>query len=186
MAESGDEFGSVSICPLSEIPEWQRHRQDVDAIFYAASATQNFTSPAARQAFHERWLGRYLDRFQDCTFLARDGRGAVVGYITGALADPAREPLFADIGYFQTLGALTARFPAHLHINLSAAARNQGIGGRLIEMFCDHAHKKGIRGVHVVTSQHSRNRSFYARMGFACETTITWGGHPIVFLARPL
>lgn len=186
MAGKASEFGVVSITRLSEIADWRRLEPEIDAIFFAASATKSFASPVVRKTFHECWLGRFLDRFPDATFLARDGQGAVLGYITGALADPAREPLFADIGYFQQLATLTARFPAHLHINLGAAARNLGIGGRLIETFCDHAQKNGARGVHAVTSEASRNRSFYARMGFVCEATILWGGHPLVFLARPL
>ncbi len=186
MADVAFKSGSVSIHRLSEIPDWQRYQTDIDAIFYAASATLRFASPASRQIFHERWLGRYLEHFPDATFLACDGGGAVLGYISGALTDPAQDPLFSDIGYFQQLGALTARFPAHLHINLSPAARNRGIGGRLIEAFCEHAQKNGARGVHAVTSATSRNRSFYAREGFICEATIIWGGIPIVFLARPL
>ena len=186
MTGSALNAGSVSICRLPELPDWRRLQPGIDAIFFAASATQSFASPAVRQAFHRRWLGRYLDHFPDCTFLARDGQGAVLGYITGALTDPAHDPLFADIGYFRQFCALTARFPAHLHINLSAEARNLGIGAQLIEAFCEHARKNGARGVHAVTSERSRNRSFYARMGFACEATLIWGGHPIVFLARPL
>ena len=154
--------------------------------FFSASATQSFASPASRAAFRQRWLGRYIEHFPECTFLALDHAGRVAGYIVGALADPALDPLFSDIGYFRTLAPLTARFPAHLHINLAADARNRGIGGRLIEAFCDHARAAGAPGVHVVTAEHSRNRSFYARLGFALEAKTTWNGQPIVFLARRL
>ena len=158
----------------------------IDAIFFAASATQHFEHETARQAFRERWLGRYIERFPECVFLALDTGGEVAGYIVGALADPAADPAFADISYFRELAALTARFPAHLHINLAAHARNQGLGGRLIEAFCEHARTQGAPGVHAVTAEQSRNRSFYARHGFAPEAATSWNGHAIVFLARRL
>ena len=186
MAGAAVEQASVSIVQLTAIPDWQRHRPDLDAIFFSASATQSFTSLGARAAFRQRWLGRYLEHFPECTFLAFDGAGSVIGYITGSLADPALDPLFADIGYFREFAPQTACFPAHLHINLHTTARNRGAGSRLIEAFCDHARKHGAPGVHAVTSEQSRNRSFYARNGFAVTATTSWDDHPIVFLARSL
>lgn len=159
---------------------------DVDAIFFGASATQDFASDTARAAFRERWLGRHLEHYPDCTFLAADADGTVLGYVVGALDDPAKDPRFADIPYFRDLAHLTARFPAHLHINLAPTARNRGIGGRLIAAFCAHARAKGAPGVHVVTSETSRNRSFYARLGFKLAATIGSAGRSAVFLARPL
>ena len=134
----------------------------VDSIFFAASATQTFPSEAARAAFRERWLGRYLAVFPDCVFLAFDMSGAVIGYVAGALEDPALDPRFADISYFRDFAYLTQHYPAHLHINLAENARNRGVGGMLIEAFCRHAIDQGSTGVHVVTAETSRNRTFYA------------------------
>ena len=186
MAADDFEPSPVSIKLLTACPDWGRHLPEIDAIFFGASATQSFAGAEAGVAFRERWLGRYLEHFPACTFLAFDGAGSVIGYITGSLADPALDPLFADIGYFREFAPQTARFPAHLHINLHASARNRGVGVRLIDIFCDHARKHGAPGVHAVTSEHSRNRSFYARNGFAVAASASWNGHPIVFLARSL
>jgi len=160
---------------------------DVDAIFFAASATQSFASAAARAAFRERWLGRYLQHVPAGAFVACDGAGRIIGYVVGSFEDPARDPLFSDIAIFQSLRAETARFPAQLHINLAPEARNRGIGGQLIDAFCGEASARGARGVHVVTSATSRNRRFYARQGFVLQASLTTGdGGEIVLLGRNL
>ncbi len=159
---------------------------EIDAIFFEASATRSFASDAARAAFRERWLGRHLEHFPDCTFLAVAADATVLGYVVGALDDPAKDQHFADIPYFRDFAHLTERFPAHLHINLAAIARNRGIGGRLIEAFCASARDKGALGVHVVTGEMSRNRTFYARAGFELQATLGPAGRGAVFLARPL
>ena len=111
----------------------------------------------------------------------------VVGYLVGCLEDPARTPRFADIGYFRELAPLTARFPAHLHINLTAACRSHGIGARLIAAFCAHAATRGARGVHVVTGRHQRNVRFYVRMGFLWRGSVGAGTpRELVLLGREL
>ena len=186
MPERADAPATPVVQPLQTIKDWRRHIPAIDAVFFSASATQSFASVAARSEFRERWLGRYLEHFPDCAFVALDSAGAFAGYIIGALGDPAKDPLFADISYFRELGALTARFPAHLHINLAANARNRGTGAKLIEAFCAHARTHGAPGVHAVTSEQSRYRSFYARNGFAVEATLNRNSPAIVFLARAL
>lgn len=179
-----DDIGSaVRIAPL---PGGPAAFAAIDRIFFVSSATQGFASEAEREVFRERWLGRYITHFPAGCFVALDSGGRVLGYVCGATRDPARDPLFADIGYFKQLAADTARFPAHLHINLAPDARNRGIGGRLIEAFCAHARAAGAPGVHVVTSVASQNRSFYARTGFSAIIETDWNGHQIVLLGRPL
>lgn len=160
---------------------------EIDAIFFAASATQVFASEAAQAVFRERWLGRYLLHFAEGTYIAKDQTGRVLGYVIGSFEDPAKDPLFSDIAFFQSFRSETARFPAQLHINLAPEARNRGIGGRLIEAFCRTAKGKGSHGVHVVTSATSRNRTFYARQGFVLQASLTTGdGGEIVLLGRKL
>ena len=63
------------------------------------------------------------------------------------------------------------RFPAHLHINLAAAFRSQGIGAQLIEAFAGHAKRAGAPGMHAVTGKGMRNVRFYIRCGFTERAT---------------
>ena len=174
----------LEIVGFSSIADRATLGPEIDAIFFAASATQSFQSEAARAAFRERWLGRYLAAFPDCVFLARDRSGSIIGYVAGSLGDAAQDSRFADISYFQDVAHLTRTYPAHLHINLAADARNRGIGGRLIEAFCNHAMDQDSTGVHVVTAETSRNRTFYARQGFELRATLGHPGRGIVFLGK--
>jgi GNAT superfamily N-acetyltransferase len=158
----------------------------MDAILFEGSAIPTLASPAARAAFRERWLGRYLAHSPDEVFLACGADGHVVGYLVGCLEDPAHEEHFKDLSYFADFAELTRRFPAHLHINLKAAFRNRGIGAKLIEAFATHAAVAGVSGMHVVTGGGARNVTFYRRCGFEPLASTEWSGKQLVLLGRPL
>jgi GNAT superfamily N-acetyltransferase len=176
---------NVRIMPYRAVAADATARASIDAIFFGASGTQSFASEAERGAFRARWLGRFLDGGDaDHAFVAVTESG-VIGYLVGALDDPAVSGRFSDIGYFRNFANLTATYPAHLHINLAAEARNQGVGARLIEAFAAHAHAAGAAGMHVVTGAASRNVRFYAACGFA-EAGRLETAKPIVFLGRRL
>ena len=158
----------------------------VDAIFLETSAKPPAPGPA-RDVFRARWLGRYLLGGTDVVLLALAGEDTVAGYLVGALEDPALQARFADIGYFRTdFADLTRRFPAHLHVNLTARFRNQGIGAKLIGAFADAARQAGAPGMHVVTGRGMRNVRFYQRCGFVERGSATRNGGEAVFLGRGL
>lgn len=162
----------------------------IDAIFFEASGTKSFPSAAARDAFRERWLGRYLKHDPQHALLALQSPGTasevVAGYLVGAIDDPARAPRFQDLGYFQNLHHLTARYPAQLHVNLAPGWRSVGIGRKLLEEFCANASALGAPGVHVFTGRGLRNVHFYARAGFEEVGSVTWNARELVMLGRRL
>jgi GNAT superfamily N-acetyltransferase len=159
----------------------------MEAIFFEASRRRSFASEKERAAFRERWLGRYLQGGSDVVLVAEDTQRTVVGYLVGALEDPADQDRFADIGYFRgEFRALCRRYPAHLHINLAAPFRNIGIGARLVAAFAAHAAAAGASGMHVVTGRDARNVRFYARCGFAELGAAAWKDGQVVFLGKPL
>lgn len=175
----------VSICRYRDVDLTPERVAEIDQIFFESSNTKTFPSEAARAAFRERWLGRYLTHDPAFAFLAQDGSGRIVGYIVGTVDDPAQTPRFADIPYFAALSAQTERYPAHLHVNISPEFRNRGIGGRLIDCFIANAEAAGAAGVHVVTSAGAANVIFYNRKGFE-EVARAGTGGGLVFLARSL
>lgn len=175
----------VEILPYRAVATDAAAGANIDAIFFGASGTQSFASEAERQAFRTRWLGRFLDGEDANHAFVAVAESGVIGYLVGALDDPARSGHFADIGYFRDFAHLTSVYPAHLHINLAPEARSQGIGARLIEAFAAHAVAKGSTGMHVVTGAASRNVRFYATCGFA-EVGRLESAKPIVFLGRRL
>ena len=138
----------------------------LDTVFFDASDVKTFASDAARTQFRERWLGRYLEHDPEFAYVAVGPKGDIAGYLVGALDDPALEARFSDIAYFADFKHLTQKFPAHLHVNLAASARNRGAGRALLQHFVDDARRAGAPGVHVVTSEGARNAGFYLRNGF--------------------
>lgn len=177
---------SAWIKPLAETQDRAQRERDIEAIFFSASLTRSFPDAAARAVFLDRWLGRYVRLFPDEAFVAVDADDTVVGYLVGALEDPARTATFDDIGYFRAFADLTRAYPAHLHINLDERWRSCGIGGRLIEAFAAHAAAKGAAGLHVVTGEGMRNVGFYERLGFERRGVAMIDGRPLLFLGRPL
>lgn len=176
----------VLVTRLSEAPDLSRTREAIDSIFVETSRGTRFESEAARGAFRERWLGRYLTHYPDHAFVALADGGAVVGYLVGCLDDPSRNELFSDISYFADFAHLTQSFPAHLHINLTAQWRGLGIGKRLIAAFVEHAAQSRVPGIHVVTREGARNNRFYSSCGFRRLASVTWHGNSIAFLGREL
>ncbi len=178
--------------PTCKVVDWDATGRDpglvaqIEAIFWQTSL-RAFTPGPERDAFRERWLGRYMQGGSDVVLLAMAGEDTLAGYLVGALEDPAEQERFADIGYFRSAFAnLTRRFPAHLHINLAPAFRSQGLGARLIEAFAQHAREAGAPGMHVVTGKGMRNVRFYSRCGFVERGTAPWNGGTIVLLGRDL
>ena len=160
--------------------------QAIDEVFFQSSGTQAFASEAARAAFRQRWLGRYLRGAAEHTFVAMTGDGEAVGYLVGGIVDPALDEASREIGYFGLLADATAQYPAHLHVNLAAAYRNRGIGERLVQAFAVHASQLGAPGVHIVTGAAARNVGFYRRCGFHEVRDFDWSGRPLVMLGRKL
>jgi len=183
----------ISIHRLADMADADALLPGLDAVFFAASGTQTFENDVARAAFRERWLGRFLSQDRQLAYVAlQDTPGelirgpTVVGYLVGALDDPAVAPRFADLEFFQTFKMHTKNFPAQLHVNLAEQVRGQGHGGRLIEAFVSDARQQEAQGVHVVTGAAARNVAFYNRCGFEEVARTNWNDNTIVFLGRHL
>ncbi|MBS1961410.1 MAG: hypothetical protein JST04_04285 [Bdellovibrionales bacterium] len=60
--------------------------------------------------------------------------------------------------------AVVAEYPAHLHINLIAAARGKGVGRLLVDRFRADLAAVGVHGIHLYCGDGPR--AFYERIGF--------------------
>lgn len=176
----------VVIRPYRELAHNAHSQHELNAIFFSSSTQQAFASEAEKEAFRERWLGRYLEHDPQLAFAAVIPNGSIVGYIAGSADDPALAPRFSDIGYFQTFKDLTSAYPAHFHVNLAPAFRGRSIGASLVETFVTAVKRTGAPGLHVVTGRNARNVAFYQRQGFIEAGAAGTGTKPIIFLARPL
>lgn len=176
---------AVAICRYLDVERTVRLDTEIDAIFFEASNTKSFENEAARLAFRERWLGRYLRDDPQFAYLAIAPAREVVGYLIGSVDDPASPRFAEEGGGIAAFRDVNERYPAHLHVNVAPAYRGFGIGGRLIDAFIADAQRAGAAGVHVVTSATSANVPFYNRNGFR---EIVRGGpaNALVCLARDL
>ena len=72
------------------------------------------------------------------------------------------------------------RFPAHLHVNVAARARGQGIGRALLEACLARFWAEGASGVHLHTTDHNRAAChLYESIGFRLQSarpTTLWRG----------
>ncbi len=70
------------------------------------------------------------------------------------------------------------RYPAHLHINVAANWRGQGIGRQLLQAYLAQLHQEHCPGVHLNTTDHNRAAChLYETSGFqllAAGTTHLW------------
>jgi ribosomal protein S18 acetylase RimI-like enzyme len=86
-------------------------------------------------------------------------------------------------------GALQAdlnRYPAHLHINVVAAARGHGLGWKLLQAYLDQLQQLAVPGVHLHTTDHNQAAcKLYEKMGFRlldARPTEAWAA----FLDQPV
>lgn len=176
----------IEIVPYAQVAGDAAAMAALDDVFFSSSNTKSFPDEAARSAFRERWLGRYLTSFADSCFVAVTGTGDVAGYICGSLRDPARDPHFADQPHFAAFADVTPKYPAQLHVNVAEQLRGHGVGKLLIAAFVAHVRANGIHGAHAISSRGARNLPFYAANGFLEVSAATVNGHELVFLAREL
>ena len=161
--------------------------REIEAIFFASSATTTFPSEAVRATFFETWTGYYRASEPERILLAVASDGTLAGYLTGCADSRGAERLFKDIELYAVFEDLFTAFPAHLHVNCRPDQRSRGVGGRLVDAFIEQCRREKLAGVHVVTAVGARNLSFYRRHGFTHEVTRRWGkDRALLFLGRPL
>lgn len=146
-------------------------------------------------SFADIWTAYYTDREPDSSLVAVEN-SEVIGYLLGCLDSTQapsprsamtrqilRRQLFFRPGTARFLwravgdtlrhphvpsGELRdARWPAHLHIDLTGAARGRGVGRSLMEAWLSHLRERASPGCHLVTlAENERAIGFFQRMGF--------------------
>jgi GNAT superfamily N-acetyltransferase len=176
----------MRVVRLVDEPDWQSRLSPIEEIFFATSPSAKTLRPKERQPFKERWLGRYIAYDIESFFVAITEVSTVAGYLAGCLDNPARNPRFADNGYYASFAPSCDSYPCHLHINLDERYRSHGIGSALIAAFAAQAASAGRSGIHVVIGERVRNVRFYEKNEFRPLATARWNGSDVVFMGRPL
>jgi ribosomal protein S18 acetylase RimI-like enzyme len=148
-----------------------------------------------REVFADALTGYYTDICPDYSWVA-EMEGTVVGYLTGCLDTRrylrAMAFRIGPLAFLRAIGRgalwhpLTRRlisanlrdwragktlsldrFPAHLHLNFTSAARGQGAGRQLLAAFLGQVKSSGVPGVHAkVSAGNERARRFFENAGF--------------------
>lgn len=161
-------------------PEEVREIRD---IFFESSTRKDFKDEADREAFFRKYVGIYLERFPEFVWVAREDK--ILGYMIAA-------PLTKDPDLYQVqphLGTFESHFesyPAHLHVNFHAEARGKGLGSKLFSELEKQLQRMGIRGIHIMTGPDSRNKTYYHRLGFDFEITLSFQGTAILLMGKSL
>ena len=140
------------------------------------------------------YVGPYVEHEPGLAFVL-EGGGRAVGYVLGTSdteafvqwymsswisrfgpdhAEPKRAPATLGEGLLVTfnhpermLRPETAKYPAHLHIDILGPYQGAGWGRRLMETFLDAVAAAGASGVHLgVSPVNTRAQAFYRRLGF--------------------
>lgn len=156
---------------------------EVESIFFESSTRKEFKDQQERLDFQYKYLGHYLKHHRELALVAQNSE--VLGYCVAAPQSDTQELKLIQphLALFQEH---FRAFPAHLHINLSAQARGQGIGGQLVLTLEEKLKEQQIPGLHIVTAPTSRNRSFYQRLGFHFEFEQSFKGADLLFMGKRL
>lgn len=168
------------------------HRIGADTAFYGDPVEAIFED---RRLFIDIFMRPYTVHYAAACWIA-EMDGQVIGYLTGCLDTDSYTPVFrrallraaertlrgryrlgprtvrAGIGFVCEQISRRARpdftaYPAHLHINLIASYRGQGIGRQLMQAYLDQCRAAGIPGVHLsTTDQHTAAVHLYQKLGF--------------------
>ena len=194
---------------IAAVAELSRSRTGVglyraaEAVFWETAKRSEFDGEEQRRAYCRMYFDYYWEHAPGLFLLAlaresaadveldTDGKPRVLGYIC-SVADTRDHPELYELApHIPLFDDLYDRYPAHLHINLIAASRGHGLGGKMIAAL--EARLRGdvpivqegsaarsasipAPGLHLVTGAGARNTSFYRKNGFVDEYPRRLGG----------
>lgn len=146
-----------------------RRYEGAAAVFWETAAVTDFSHEAAHRQFIYKYLEYYRDAAADLFLVALGPEERVYGYICGVADTRAHPELYRVAEHIPVFDDLYSEYPAHLHINLTADSRGHGLGSRLIHALEERLNARGVRGLHLVTSEGARNVTFYRKNRFHVE-----------------
>lgn len=126
-----------------------------------------FKNDREKASFQFKYLDYYIENCSDF-FNVSFYNDQICGYICGDINIETIYDLAKYHKYLDLFQNSYKDYPAHLHINLSNRFQGLGIGSKMIEHFCSALLVANceLNGVHIITSEDSRNVNFYSKNGF--------------------
>jgi hypothetical protein len=161
-------FKTLDECPGGSRDSWI---EGARSVFMETRGRTVFPSRSEEEEFEWKYFGIYAAT-PKWFHIALSG-DRVLGYLAGA---PRTLSVHFELNPYLELfrPEIEARFPSHLHINLSAASRGLGLGSALLSRFfaqlVDSARSPesppSVKGIHIVTGAGERNVDFYLKNQF--------------------
>ncbi len=181
--------------------------ESIEAIFFETSTRKTFASVEDRHNFLYRYLGVYFKNPTFCflalnpdlenltestttaainthqnkmgTFIPRN----ILGYLVGTpVTTKEHYELHPYLELFRS--HIDQRYPSHLHINFTQAARGKGTGSSLIAEFERALTASRSPGVHLITSTFSRNVTFYEKNNYQRVLEIDYQNSSLLMLGK--
>ena len=156
----------------------------VNQIFFESSTISHFKNVKEREEFQYKYLDYYKIYFPRFFFVLCDDKP--LGYVCGVPEILKVKKLFELSPHLHAFKDLYKKFPAHLHINMSAESRGKGYGQLLIREFVNAIEQSGYEGVHIITNPTAKNVSFYEKCGFDFRQKSEYKESPLLFMGKHL
>ncbi|MBL7666043.1 MAG: GNAT family N-acetyltransferase [Bacteriovoracaceae bacterium] len=141
---------------------------EIQNIFFETSTKTDFKNPEEKLTFFEKYCGYYLKHHPNFFFLALH-ENKIVGYLCGAVNSASETELYTILSHYGLFEDQYLKYPAHLHMNLTAKLQGQGIGTLLVEAFVNKLKETKVKGMHIITAPKARNVGFYQKNNFAYQ-----------------
>lgn len=143
-------------------------REELIQIFFETSSVKSFKTESAKQKFLDKYFLNYLNNWPEYLFYYKDDRA--MGYICCCPNTEYGTELIDSFPYYNNFQKLIAKYPAHLHINLSEDSRGMGLGSKLLLRLKAKLKEEKVIGLHAVTTNGNKNNSFYLKNGFKAHS----------------
>ena len=157
---------SMNIARLSEELDPNTVLKRVRDIFFLTSRQGADLAGCQKEDFFYNWAGWYMETAPEQTLLIRNANKKIVGYLVGCLDSTSARRLYQCLFYYKAFAHCYSEYPSHFHVNCDPDFQSVGFGGALVKRFVSDAHDLGIKGVHLVTGEVAKNRSFYEKLEF--------------------
>jgi GNAT superfamily N-acetyltransferase len=173
---------SMDIFELNQ-KQYKAYQKQIFQIFLEQSVYQRKKSEEQKEQF-KKWVEIYFKNWPDWFFVAVEG-DQVLGYIC---ACPNSELALRKINFrsYHLFNYRYPNYPVHFHINVKAGITGKGIGSKLLSALKIKALKENHQNLHIITSEHEKNVTFYRKHQFKVIDQQSLNDHNLLLMALDL
>lgn len=156
-------------------------KSEIRDIFFESSMKKDFKDAKEKEAFYFKYLGFYLERYPEYSWIAQDER--ILGYVVASPVSDDHE-IFDIQPHMKEFKNFLKDYPGHLHINCHAESRGKGVGTKLVERVEAQMREQHISGLHIITETDAVNQSFYKKLGLNSLGELNFKGSALTLMGK--